>query len=247
MTEWHEQDDFWKATEKWMFSESHWERAPQQVEGVIALLGIEPGAVVLDLGCGPGRHSLELARRGFKVTGVDRTASHLDRARASAQAEGLDTEFVQEDMRVFCRPATFDGAINLFTTFGYFEDPAEDRKVVANLYQSLKPGGAVALDTIGKEVLARIFQERGWNERDGALWLQERKVSPGWGWMNVRWIFIKGTERREFTLGHRLFSATELMALFKEGGFASAEVFGNLEGAPYDHQARRLVMVARKG
>ena len=105
----------------------------------------------------------------------------------------------------------------------------------------------MALDTIGKEVLARIFQERGWNERDGALWLQERKVSPGWGWMNVRWIFIKGTERREFTLGHRLFSATELMALFKEGGFASAEVFGNLEGAPYDHQARRLVMVARKG
>ena len=206
MTEWHEQDDFWKATEKWMFSESHWERAPQQVEGVIALLGIEPGAVVLDLGCGPGRHSLELARRGFKVTGVDRTASHLDRARASAQAEGLDTEFVQEDMRVFCRPATFDGAINLFTTFGYFEDPAEDRKVVANLYQSLKPGGAVALDTIGKEVLARIFQERGWNERDGALWLQERKVSPGWGWMNVRWIFIKGTERREFTLGKSFYS-----------------------------------------
>jgi len=229
-----------------MFSEDHWERAPQQVEGVIALLGIEAGAAVLDLCCGPGRHSLELARRGFKVTGVDRTSSYLEDAHAHAQEEGLNIEFVHEDMRVFARPEAFDAAINLYTSFSYFENPADDEKVVANLYQSLKKGGVLVVDTMGKEVLARIYRERDWYERDGALWLQERKVSPGWGWMNNHWIIIKGTERREFTLGHRLFSATELSALFKEGGFASAEVFGNLEGAPYDHQARRLVMVARK-
>ena len=247
MTEWYEQDEFWKVTEEWMFSESHWERAPREVENAVALLGLEPGVAVLDLGCGPGRHSLELARRGFKVTGVDRTASHLDRARARAQEEGLNIEFVLEDMRAFCRPGGFDGAINLFTSFGYFTDPEEDRKVVANLYQSLKPGGVLVLDTMGKEVLARIFQERGWQERDGAFWLQERSVSQGWGWMNNRWIFIKDGERREFYVGHRLFSATELMALFRKGGFASTEVYGNLEGAPYDHEARRLVMVARKG
>jgi len=222
-------------------------RAPEQVEGVVALLGIEPGASVLDLCCGPGRHSLELARRGFKVTGVDRTASYLKQARTRAHEEGLDIEFVQEDMRAFCRPDAFDGAMNVYTSFGYFEDPDEDRKVLANLYRSLKPGGAVLLDTIGKEVLARIYQARDWQERDGILFLQERNVRPGWGWMEIRWIMVRGTERKEFTFGHRLFSATELMALFTEAGFASVDVYGSFEGDPYDQTARRLIVVARKG
>jgi SAM-dependent methyltransferase len=202
---------------------------------------------VLDLCCGPGRHSLELARRGFKVTGLDRTASYLEQARSRAHEEGLDIEFVQEDMRAFCRPDAFDGAINVFTSFGYFEDPAEDRKVLANLYRSLKPGGCVLLDTMGKEVLARLYRGSDWREQDGVLYLEERNVQPGWGWIENRWIMIEGTEWKEFTLGHRLFSATELMALFKEAGFASADVYGSFEGAPYDHNARRLIVVARKG
>jgi ubiquinone/menaquinone biosynthesis C-methylase UbiE len=230
-----------------MFSEQRWERVPEEAERIIALLGIEPGASVLDLCCGPGRHSLELARRGFRVTGVDRTASYLEQARTKAHEEGLDIEFVQEDMRAFCRPDAFEGTINVFTSFGYFEDPAEDRKVLANLYRSLKPGGCVLLDTIGKEVLARIYQARDWQERDGILLLQERNVQSNWGWMEIRWIMIEGTERKEFTLGHRLFSATELMALFKEAGFTSVDAYGNLEGAPYDQTARRLIVVARKG
>ena len=85
MTAWHEQDQFWEMVP--LFGPDRLEMAPEEVEGVISLLGIEPGASVLDLCCGVGRHSLELARRGYRVTGVDRTASYLQTASEKAAAE----------------------------------------------------------------------------------------------------------------------------------------------------------------
>jgi SAM-dependent methyltransferase len=207
--------------------------------------------VVLDMPCGPGRHSLELARRGFRVTGVDRTVAYLDTARQKAAAEGLDgvaqVEWIKADMRDFRLPERFDAAINLFTSFGYFEDPAEDRQVAANFFASLRPGGRLLMDMMGKEVLARVFREQDWEEEeDGTLFLEERKITRNWGWIENRWIAIRGERRVEFRLGHRLYSAVELTALLTEVGFIDLSVYGSLAGDPYDHTARRLVVLAHK-
>jgi len=212
----------------------------------LALLKLEPGAAVLDLCCGPGRHSLELARRGFKVTGVDRTARFLEEARRRAEAEGLVIEFVQGDMRTFRRPEAFDAVINLFTSFGYFDDPQEDKQVLENVYTSLRPNGKLLLDTMGKEVLARIFRERDWFEQDGALFLEERRLLEGWSRIETRWIIVRDGEQEEFTLKLRLYSGAELRALLREIGFRRVELFGNLDGEPYDQNARRLVALAEK-
>lgn len=244
MKAWHESDDFWEATAPIMFGNQRWEAAPVEVDQVVRLLGVSPGATILDLCCGPGRHSLEFARRGFSVTGVDRTAVYIERAQEQAAAEGLAVEFVQEDMRRFCRPHAFDAAVSLFTSFGYFEDPAENRQVLANVRDSLRDEGSLILEMMGKEVLARIFRERDWGEQDGILFLEERKVSKNWSWMENRWVLLRGQERREFEVSHWLYSAAELSAMLKECGFSSVDVYGDLEGAPYDHRARRLVVVA---
>ena len=229
-----------------MFSHRRWEVTPAEVDGIISLLNIQPGLRVLDLCCGPGRHSLELTRRGFHVSGVDRTQHYLDGAIEQARKEGLDIEFVQEDMRTFCRPDTYDAVVNLFTSFGYFEDPEEDRRVAMNVYRSLKTGGLFLMDMMGKEVLARVFQERNWHEVDGFIQLEERKVSRNWGWMWNRWIRLKGNERIEGELSHRLYAATEIVSLLKDCGFTSVDVYGDYNGSPYDHNARRMVTVARK-
>lgn len=245
MTVWHEQDSFWEDVP--MFTEQRWEKAPEEVEAVISLLGIEPGTSVLDLPCGAGRHSLELARRGYRVTGVDRTAGYLQTAREQAEAEGLELELVQGDMREFVRPATFDAAINLFTSFGYFEDPNQDRKVAENLFHSLKPGGSLVMDMMGKEVLARVFLPRDWQElADGTFFLQERKVSRDWTWLENRWILLKGAWRREYAVDHRLYDGAGLKALLFDAGFESVAIYGDLAGAPYDNEARRLVALAYK-
>ena len=241
---WHEEDGFWETMP--MFGDDQWEMAPGEVESVVGLLGVETGAAILDLCCGVGRHSLELARQGYRVTGVDRTAAYLRVAREMATAEELDLELVEADMRDFERPTTFDGAINLFTAFGYFEDPGEDRLVVENLYRSLRPGGRLVMDMMGKEVLARIFVPRDWRELpDGRLFLQERKVVRDWTWMENRWILIDEGQRQEYLVGHRIYDGAGLRELLLGAGFESVDLYGDLDGSPYGTEARRLVAVAK--
>ena len=82
MRPWHEDDTFWHAWAPVMFETQRWEAAPGEVERALELLGVEPGAALLDMCCGPGRHALELARRGLRVTAVDRTEDYV----ASLQA-----------------------------------------------------------------------------------------------------------------------------------------------------------------
>src|SRR5919108_2104431 len=144
MWTWFEDDALWERLEDFLFSQLRsGEITGHEAEQILALVHPPQGAAVLDLCCGPGRHSLEFARRGFRVTGVDRTTRYLETARAAATREGLTVEFVQEDMRHFHRPAAFDLALNLFSSFGYFEDVAEDLWVLQHLHGSLKPGGQV--------------------------------------------------------------------------------------------------------
>ena len=243
---WHEDDFFWETVGPIMFTEQRYADAVTEVGEIVTLLGIKPGAHVLDLGCGVGRHSLEFARRGFQVTGVDSTQKYLQQASEQAHKEGLKVEFVQDDMRKFSRPETFDAAINMFTSFSYFEDPDEDRQIVANVCRSLKPGGAFLLHTHGKETLARIFQEKDWEEINGTFVLYERKPARNWGWMENRWIVFKDNRRTEFRVDHRLYAATELITLFTACGFAHADAFGYFSGIPYNEKARFLVVVGRK-
>ncbi len=243
---WHEDDSFWQIWGPIMFSEARKAAATEQVDRILTLAGIPPQAHILDLCCGVGRHSLELARRGFNVTGVDRTTEYLKQASEKATEEDLDIEFIQDDMRTFCRTDSFDVTLNLFTSFGFFEDKSEDRKVVLNVYRSLRNNGVFILDMSGKEILARTFQERDWNEADGVLWLWERKLSQDWSWMENRWIMFKDNRRYENKLGHRLYSAAELKMLLESCGFKDINIYGDFEGSPYDHTAHRLVAVAHK-
>jgi SAM-dependent methyltransferase len=246
MSDWYEDDEFWQTLAPIMFGQSRMDAAEEEVDHALALTGIEPPAAVLDMCCGPGRHSLEFAGRGCRVVGVDRTRSFLESAGEKARCAELDIEFVECDAREFSRPGSFDLAVSLFTSFGYFEDQDDDRQVARNLFESLKPGGKLVVELMGKEVLARIFLPRSWEECGDMTLLQERTVSDSWRWMDNRWILIRGTERWEFALGHRLYSADELCRLLDDVGFASTAAYGSLAGEPYDHEAKRLAVVAEK-
>ncbi|MGQ0612780.1 MAG: class I SAM-dependent methyltransferase [Planctomycetaceae bacterium] len=247
MKPWHEEDRFWQTWAPALFTRRRLEATAAEVDGIVALTAPAPGARVLDMCCGQGRHALELARRGFRVTGVDRTKSYLEQARNAAAAEGLALDLVREDMRSFLRPRAFDLALNLWSSFGYFEDPLDDLRVARNLCEALAGGGVLVLEMMGKEVLARNFQERTWGEEEGgALHLEERRVAPGWERIESRWIRVDGGQRQETTFTLRLYAGADLAALLSEAGFGKVALFGGLDGSPYDTAAKRLVAVARK-
>lgn len=243
---WYEDESFWKAFAPALFNQERLDVTTEEIDHVVKLLALKKGAKILDLCCGIGRHSLELARRGYQVVGIDLTEEYLASARRQAESEDLDVRFVRNDMRRFCQIESFDVVLNMFTAFGYFEVPAENKRVLINIYCSLRKGGTLILDMIGKEVLARIYQERDWHEDNGRIFLRECKMKQNWSWADNRWIVLENGKTREFKFGHRIYSAVEINDLLKECGFSSVSIYGDLEGADYDNNAKRLIAVARK-
>jgi len=247
--EWFEEAAFWERFAPVMFGEERWAEAPAVADGIAALTGVGPGTErasrVLDLCCGMGRISLEFAGRGYAVTGVDITASYLDAARESAAADGVELELVREDVRRFSRPASFGLALNLYTSFGYFDDPADDALLARIARESLVSGGAFVIETLGKELAVRDFTEGEWFERGGCTVLTEFSVADSWAALRSRWITIRGADRFERTFDQRLYSGTELRALLLAAGFSSVSLYGDWNGTPYDQNARVLIAVAR--
>jgi SAM-dependent methyltransferase len=243
---WHDRDEFWEKLAPFLFPKERWELTAEEVDCIIELLELEQGAHILDLCCGPGRHTLEFNRRGHPVVGVDRTAAYIQQALKKAKSEGLNAEFVHDDMRQFIRTEAFDVAILMFTSFGYFEAHEENIRVIENVWASLRDGGRVLIDVMGKEVLARIFQPQGWEERDGVFWLQERNIFQNWSKIENRWIVIGEGEQFEINFRHWLYSAVELAGMLQGAGFGKVDCYGDLRGSEYGAHARRLVCVGVK-
>lgn len=240
---WHDDDATWATLRRFLFTRARWDAAVVEVEQIAALVGLPAGGRVLDLCCGVGRHSVAFARRGHRVTGVDRTRAYLDEARQAAT--GLGVELIERDARAFQSPPVFDLAVNLFTSFGYYDDPADDLRVLKNLRAAVKPGGAAVVELAGKEVLARRWSEREWFEAEGLLVLEERQLDPGWTGITTRLVLVDeaGTRRSSFHL--RLYAGSELAAALTAAGFERVDLYGDFAGNPYDADARRLVAVAR--
>jgi SAM-dependent methyltransferase len=188
-----------------------------------------------------------LAERGIRVTAVDRTSSYLERARETARKQNVEVEWIRSDMREFVRPQAFDLAISMFTSFGYFDRAEDDRRVLENIHESLRPGGVLVMDLAGKEIVAgRFAATRHTLAPDGVLLVEVRSVLDGWERMENEWILIRDAKARSFHFSHTIYSGAEIRRLALEAGFDPVRIFGDLEGAPYGREAKRLVVVARR-
>jgi SAM-dependent methyltransferase len=242
--EWYEDEEFWTAYAPIMFDEARWAEVPAVIDEIERLAHPSPGCAVLDACCGPGRHSLELASRGYRVTGIDITEAYLEAARESAR-DLATARFIRADMREFEMPGAFDLAINLYTSFGYFADPAEDLAALCRLREALRAGGALVLETTGKETAARDFTAGESFERGGWEVRTEFSVVGAWEGLRNRWILSRSGERVDRSFVLRLYSGTELKAALLGAGFAEVRILGGLDGSPYDQDAKSLVALAR--
>jgi SAM-dependent methyltransferase len=245
--EWFEDESLWRELYPYVFPVERVAAAPGQVTQLLALTGVSGGSL-LDLCCGPGRHAVEFARRGFQVTGVDRSPFLLERAQHRALAAAVEVEWVQDDMRRFKRPATFHLACNLFTSFGYFEREEDNLRVLDNVRESLRDGGALVMDMVGRERVERVGMEpRQTRFADGAVLIQQPHVNADWSRMDNHWTLVKAGQSRSYRFEHHLYSGQGLQRRLEGCGFTDVRLYGDLAGSPYTPEAPRLVAVARKG
>ncbi len=244
--EWFDDDSFWQEVYPLMFSDTRFAEAEEQVDKILALT--QPaGMSALDLCCGPGRCAIALAKRGFSVTGVDRTKYLLDNAREKSESAQVQISWVEQDMRDFVRPGEFALVLSMFTSFGYFENQQDDVTVLENMFASLEPGGVCLIDVLGKEVLARNFQPTSSDRlQDGTILVERREVFDEWTRIRNEWLLIRQDTVKCFTFHLTIYSGQELRDRMEQVGFKGVTLYGNLDGDEYGPNAQRLIAIGRK-
>lgn len=229
-----------------MFTE---ERAEKESSFVAGVLELKPGASVLDLCCGQGRHSVQLAKRGFKVTGLDLNPDYLELATKAAKTGRVTIEAVAADMREIPFTDKFDAIVNMYSSFGYLESEAEDLKVLEAAARALKADGRLLLDMLNREWAIDNYVRNDWHTgADGTLYVERRDLDLASSRMHVHFIVVDPNGGRRESIGHiiRLYTLTEMTRLLERVGMRVTAVFGGFEGEEYGIGTRRMIIVARK-
>ncbi len=242
---WWQDEAFWGELFDFIFPPEHLALGADVAARVHALLDLPPGADVIDLGCGPGRVCIPLARMGHRVTGVDVQRGYLARAHAWADRESVRVDLRQADVARLDLEAAFDAAISVFTSFGYFADPADDGRALACARRALRPGGRFLLETAHRDGVVRTMHTRDLRAPDGRRCLEEPRFDPVAGVLETRWTVAGAGGTRTFTSRMRPYTATELGRMLRAAGFADVTFFGSLHGGSPSLDSFTIVVTAR--
>lgn len=202
---------------------------------------------ILDLGCGRGRHSLSLARRGYKVTGLDLSEASIQIARRRAAEQGVEgVRFLVGDMR---EPfdETVDAVVNLFTTFGYFQTDNENRQVLANIYEMLRPGGRVLIDFLNAVRVRTTYVPEEEGEYEGIHYTIRRYEKDQAIYKEIHFRGALPGQTRSYKERVKLYGLPWFQKGMESAGLRLIESFGDYNGAPFhaDHSPRLLMLAER--
>lgn len=214
--------------------------AEQAIELIAAQAHGRDIRAVLDLACGAGRHSLALCERWWTV-GLDLSAALLRVARR----EVPDAPYVRADMRELPFLAeSFDLVVNLFTSFGYFEDDREHARVLACLRTAMRPGGMLVIDFLNAAQVRRTLVPYDERVEHGITIEQSRIISPDDRFVEKT---IRLRERgREYVERVRLLSAGDLERMLEVAGFEVAHCFGDYGGGDWSENSPRTILFASR-
>ncbi|HEY4184543.1 MAG TPA: methyltransferase domain-containing protein [Polyangia bacterium] len=224
------------------------EQTLREVDFIEASLAAEKGARALDIGCGYGRHAIELVQRGLAVTGLDLSLPLLIRAADEAQKRALSVNFVHSDMRGLAFDREFDSAYCMLTSFGYFDEES-NLKVAEGIARALKPGGRFLLDVVNRDYIVGDLPARIWWEGDGCVVLEEVEFNFNTSRiLTHRSVVFEDGRQLDQEISVRAYSLHELGKLLRQTGFRVTEVSGSIytPGRFFGAASRNLIVLAER-
>jgi len=243
---WYE-EWFWSDAYTRVYDHRDEDEAERLVDTLEREVAPAPDAHILDIGCGRGRHARALARRGYRVTGLDLSEDAVAAARSQAAAEGLDARasFQVGDMRRPVCDGCADGAVNLFTSFGYFETDADNEQALAAIASALRPGGWFLQDFLNAPQVAESLGPSEYETEDGHTIHQDRWIEDGR--VNKQITVRHDGQTEIFQESVRLFTLADFREMYSRVGLELIEVFGDYEGGDYaPDDSPRLLLHTRK-
>lgn len=226
------------------------QRTLTEVNGVIHLLNLKPRSKILDIPCGYGRHSIELAKRGFIVTGSELNAKHLSVAKREARKNPAKIKFIKENMININYDSEFDAVINMFYSFGFFEKYKDNFKVLQNFFKALKPSGQFLMHT---DVNVPFVKNKKYKHDEirtltnGSALRIVDKYDQVTKRMNGFWI-LKDKNNKEVKKEYsvRVYTKDEFIDLCKKAGFKFCKAYSDWDKKPYSGNSEDMIIVATK-
>jgi SAM-dependent methyltransferase len=204
-----------------------------------------PGARLLDVPCGNGRHSLELASRGYRTTGVDIAEEFVCEAQTRA-ASGLQAEFLLGDMRHLPWQSEFNGAFCFGNSFGYTEHKGT-MDFLSALSRTLQRGSRFVLETgLAAESILPKLQERGWVQINDILFLSARRYEAAESRLYIQYTFVRDDKQETREAWQQVYTVAEIRRLLEQAGLGTLALYSSLDQQPYQLGSPRLILVAEK-
>ncbi len=220
------------------------EQTCSEVDFLQRVLQASASPHLLDVPCGNGRHSIELARRGHRVTGVDLSEEFIEEARNTGA--GLPAQWVCGDMLDLPWRCEFDGAFCFGNSFGYLDSDGARRflKAVAG---TLKPGSRFLVDTgmSAESILPGLLQKR-WHKTGDIYVLSENQYHPREGRLDIQYTFIRGGQTETRPTSSYVLTVNEICRMHVEAGLEPVELLSSIGGDPYQLGSPRLIVVSEK-
>ncbi|GAC1392127.1 MAG: class I SAM-dependent methyltransferase [Candidatus Saccharimonadales bacterium] len=237
------------------------ERTKAETNFIIKTAQLSPSDVILDLACGHGRHSIELAQRGFAhVSGLDYSEIFINKAEADAQQAGVSVRFMRGDMKELPFDSEFDAVLLMFTAFGYFDDDTNN-SVLRQINKSLKSNGRFYIDVVSGEAVTRRFECEGVPDKETGLPKIARQVEMSghltdeseWYDKNKQVLHShrewqdKG-EKKEYDYFLHVYTMPQYEHMLTEAGFVIDGTWGDTRGNPFNEtdDSSRTIILAKK-
>ena len=222
------------------------EEAKKQVDFIEKILPLKPLKRILDLGCGSGRHALELVQRGYSVTCLDLSAVLLSLAKKKGREENCCIRFVKADMRFIPFLNVFDAVLSFFTTFGYFKNDEENLQTLESIQEALKPEGYFFLDYLNKTHVIDNLVPFDSRRENGYEVIQERYYNREEERIEKKIILKENGEVREYFESVRLYTLEEMQCMLSKLELKLEQTFGDFHGNQFTTKSPRLILVGRR-